>query len=68
MLNFNMETKESFSIFKDNKQTIIVESYDNKVFEVSKGKSLDDVRYFTTINAISDNDLNQKLKELFSDN
>ncbi len=61
MINFNMSIEENFANFTFEKLFVIVDSFDNKVFNVRAG-SVFDSKEVGVINSTNSEDLNNKLK------
>lgn len=58
-----MDIDHNFALFKDNEKVIMIESFNNEVFEVMLG-TLEKFEKIADINATTTEELNKKLKEL----
>ncbi|MGB0468732.1 MAG: hypothetical protein ACPGF7_14540 [Pontibacterium sp.] len=62
MFSFDMSVQHNHAMFRDGKQCVIVDSFDNQIFDVRYGTLRGSVP-LTTICATTDEELNEKLSQ-----
>lgn len=63
MFNLKMDIKNNYALFQDNDKFVMIESFDNKMFEVRLG-NFQLFEKVAEINATTTEELNEKLEVL----
>ncbi|KTR90457.1 hypothetical protein [Pantoea dispersa] len=68
MTKFNMQIKQNYAsfFFKESDKCVIVDSFDNQEFDVRVG-TIGESKLIGTVNAYSDEELNEKLERVTAD-